>query len=123
MGSWPSTLPVPQAGSYQIEPADQTLRSDMEIGYPRVRRITYARNDVIPCTWKMSNEQFVEFRAWFLDDVDGAAGGAAWCTIPLVSGVDTADVADHTARFSGPWTASSASGGLYWLVSAKLEVR
>jgi len=80
MGVWPSTLPVPETNGYQIAPADQTVRSDMEMGYPRVRRVTYFRDDLIPCTWKMDNEQFVEFRAWFLDDVDGAARGSAWCS-------------------------------------------
>ena len=47
MATWPATLPSPVKASYAINMQDQTVRTDMEAGNPRVRRRTAARIDLI----------------------------------------------------------------------------
>lgn len=119
MATWPATLPSPEKAGYQIAPASQVVRTEMETGAPRVRRRTAARNDVIAVRWKFTDAQLAAFRTWFDSSTD-AAGGAAWFTIDLAIG-DTG-IESHEARFSGDWTADLLPG-LNWSVSAKLEIR
>ena len=119
MATWPVTLPSPEKSGYQIAPVDQTIRTEMETGAPRVRRRSAARNDVVNVVWKMSDAQMAIFRTWF-DSAADAAGGASWFNIDLAVGATGIDTVE--ARFSGPWTAD-ALPGLNWHVSAKLEIR
>jgi len=119
MSSWPSTLPDPMSDGYSIAPIDQTLRTDMEMGAARARRITSARNDALNVVWKMTDAQLATFRTWF-DSPTEAAGGSAWFTISLALG--TGGLVSTTARFSGAPKIAHA-GSLRWTVSAALEVR
>ncbi|WP_426033340.1 phage head spike fiber domain-containing protein [Cypionkella sp. TWP1-2-1b2] len=58
------------------------MRTDMEIGAQRSRRITFARNDVVDMSWVMEDAEFAAFRAWWNDEVWSIAGDseslAAW---------------------------------------------
>jgi alkanesulfonate monooxygenase SsuD/methylene tetrahydromethanopterin reductase-like flavin-dependent oxidoreductase (luciferase family) len=118
--AFPTTLPKPSYNGYQLAPADQTVRTDMEVGAARQRRRTAARNDQISLTWIFTDAEMAIFRAWF-DDGAEAAGGAAWFTgLNLVMG-DTGLTAEE-CRFIGAWSAD-AMPGLRWNVTAKLEVR
>ena len=94
------------------------MRTDMEVGAPRVRRRTRARNDHLNVTWTFDAVQMQTFRNWFDDDL-GAAGGAAWFTLPVRLG--EAGVVDLECRFIGPVQADYV--GDVWRVSARLEVR
>ena len=117
MATWPTTLPTPIASGYAINPVDQTIRTQMEMGAARVRRRTSARNDSLNVAWVLSDAQLGIFRAWF----DGnAAGGASWFTIPLAIG--TVGLVSVSARFSGGYTVAHI-GGLNWKIAATLEVR
>ena len=121
MATWPSTLPLPTTEGYDLAPADQTVRTDMEVGAARVRRRSAARNDLVAVRWVLTDDQLEDFRDWF-DDPDDAAGGTAWFTglsLALGGGGLTTDA---ECRFVGPWQASSL-GGTIWQVSARLEVR
>lgn len=115
MATWPSTLPQPLLSGYGVEPVDQTLRTDMEVGSPRVRRRTSVRNDQIPVSWLFDATQFSAFRTWFDGD---AAGGAAWFTVALPLG----DADSTEARFTEAWRAEKLSA-THWRVTGKLEVR
>jgi hypothetical protein len=117
--NWPSTLPNPQYG-IQIDPVDQTVRTEMEVGNARVRRLSMQQVDIVNVSWDFTDAQMNAFRIWFMDLYSGAAGGAAWFEAPLpigTLGVDTA-----TVRFVGPWKAQMADG-MVWRVTASLEVR
>jgi len=120
MATWPSTLPAPLASGYAIAPGDQTIRTDMEVGSPRVRRRTTARNDKVTVSWVLSEAQFDTLRDWFDDDSTGIAGGSAWFTVLLAVGTGTTH-ASVEARFEGPFKADR--DGNYWRVSATLETR
>lgn len=123
MPIWPSSLPAPTVSGYQLSPADQTVRSDMEVGAGRSRRRTAARNDQVSAAWVMTDEQFVTFRAWFSGrGADDANGGAAWVgQMPLALGDGGVTYAD--SKFIGPFSATLQTRNLRWYVTAKLEVR
>lgn len=115
MAVYPSTLPTPLVEGYALSPVDQTVRTDMEAGAARVRRRTFARNDLLDITIVMTGVEFSSFRAWF--DTD-AGGGAAWFDMDLDigDGMTTLEV-----RFKGAWKAVRQS--VLWRVTAQLEVR
>jgi hypothetical protein len=121
MATWPATLPLPTAEGYDLAPADQTVRTDMEVGAARVRRRTAARQDMLAVRWVFTDDELEDFRDWF-DDATKAAGGAAWFTgLHLALGAGGLST-DAECRFVGAWQASCL-GGTIWQVSARLEVR
>lgn len=117
MPTWPSLLPRPQITGYGLNPADQTVRTDMEVGTARSRRRTASRNDQITVNWLFTDAQMAVFRAFFDGDADG---GSAWFSVDLAFG--DAGLRNREARFIGPWQATP-TGGLNWDVTAKLETR
>ena len=74
MATWPSTLPAPQRPGYEIEPVHPSLRTGMEVGAARSRRITRARNDQVSVAWSLTDAQMAIFRDWFEDDAEAAGG-------------------------------------------------
>lgn len=114
---WPVGLPNPTVSGYGLNPVDQTIRTDMEVGSARVRRRSLARLDMIDVAWKFTDAQMAIFRDWF--DTT-AAGGAAWFDINLATG--DGGVVLKSAKFNGIWKAGLLPG-LNWSVTAKLEVR
>ena len=119
MATWPSTLPNP-TWDYALNPVDQTVSTEMEVGASRTRRRTSARNDKADVNWQMSDAQYVIFRAWFDNNSTGAAGGAGWFTVNLPIG--SGGLTSTTAKFDGPFKVMyrNTNG---WTVSAKLEIR
>ncbi len=120
MATWPASLPLPTVARYSLEPLDQTIRTDMEVGAARVRRRTVAPLDMIDVRWVFTLSQMAEFRTWHKDGSTGAAGGAAWFTIGLQTG--DGGVASREARFVNAFRASLVSATV-WEVTTKLEVR
>lgn len=120
MATYPSTLPAPLAGAYSLNPVDQTVRTDMEMGAPRVRRRTAARNDRVAVGWLFTVAELDTFRDWFESASTGIAGGASWFSVALDVGTGTT-LASVEARFVGPFQA--ARDGNKWRVTATLEVR
>lgn len=118
MATFPGTLPAPQLDGYALNPIDQTIRTDMEVGSARSRRRTATRQDKVQCSWKFTDAQMDTFRTWF-DNSAECAGGAAWFTISLPVGATGID--SKTARFVGAFQATLLPG-LNWRVSATLEV-
>ena len=118
MATWPTTLPYAMRSGYELSPLDQTLRTDMESGPARVRRLTKARNDKITVTWMMTATQLAAFRIWFESDSD-CAGGQAWFDMNVnTDGI----VESKVCRFVGPWKASLIDS-VSWSVAAQIEIR
>lgn len=117
MGAWPASLPAPMVPGLALEPEDSTIRTDMEVGSPRVRLRTQAERDGLEVVWKFSDVQMAAFRAWWRTT---ASFGAAWfdVTLPLGEG----GLQACSARFVGRWKAS-LKPGMCWDVTARLEVR
>jgi hypothetical protein len=120
MSAWPSTLPSPLANGYSIKPVDQSIRTNMEVGAARVRRRTFSRNDKVPVSWLLTDDQMAIFRAWFENGSTGASGGASWFSTSLSMG--TGGMSAVTARFVGPFTANRLDRS-NWAVSGELEIR
>lgn len=74
MRHWPDTLPNPLGPGYEMTPADPFLRTDMEVGPARQRRLTSARMDRVQAVWQFSPLEFTAFRAWF-EDADWSLAG------------------------------------------------
>jgi hypothetical protein len=71
---WPDTLPGVITPGYSLSPVDPALRTDMEVGEPRVRRLTFARRDRSQQAWRFSDTEMGTFRAWHEDAVVSLAG-------------------------------------------------
>ena len=121
MASYPATLPKPTASGYTLKPVDQTLRTDMEKGAARVRRITSARLDKISFTLIFTTPELQTFRSWF-DSATGAAGGAAWFSMP-VSLANGPGITTETVRFVSAPTFAKSPGGVLWNASVEVEAR
>lgn len=119
MATYPTTLPKPIARGFQIQTGAMTIRTDMEVGAARVRRVTAARNDKLSVTMIFTDSQMAAFRAWF-EDATQADGGASWFNISLPTG--DGGVTAIEARFVDTYRATS-NGGLVWQVSGDWEVR
>ena len=120
MATWPATLPSPVKASYSINMQDQCVRTDMEVGNPRVRRRTAARIDLIDISWIFTDAEMATFRAWYEDSSTGISGGAGWFTIDLAVGETGIDSVD--ARFTRTYMAR-LQPGLNWSVESQIETR
>lgn len=119
MATYPTTLPPPLSRGYSLTPVDPVVRTDMDVGAPRSRRRTAARNDRVKVAWLFTVIQMPTFRAWF-DDPAEADGGASWFSVNLDIG--TGGTIAVEAKFTGIYEASRNAGGS-WNVTAELEIR
>lgn len=119
MATWPTTLPAPSLQGYQLSPGDQSLRSDMESGAARSRRVTFARIDRVQVSWIFTDAQMDAFRTWF-ENSSEAAGGSAWFTVSLRVG--NTGATSQEARFIGAFQGNLLKSDK-WAVSAQWEVR
>lgn len=99
---------------YSLKLLDPVIRTDMEVGSPRTRRRTFARNDKVTFSLILSDTEWAQLRSFIDGDIDG---GAAWFDLSL-PGVEPADEAKLTGapalqRFSLD----------RWKVDVEVEVR
>ena len=82
MRRWPDTLPTPSIPGFGLSPIDTAIRTDMEAGAKRVRRISVARQDSVDLSWVFNDAEMAAFRAWYEDAAWSLAGDsdslAAW---------------------------------------------
>lgn len=74
MRKWPDVLPTPSMPGFGLSPIDPVMRTDMEGGYKRVRRTSFARQDVVDMAWVFTDAEMAAFRAWWNDDAWSLAG-------------------------------------------------
>lgn len=114
---WPVGLPAPVVPGFSMEPEEATIRTDMEVGSPRVRLRTLAERDALEVAWKFTDAQMAVFREWWRTT---ASFGAAWFDVELPLG--NGGVQACEARFVGRWK-SHLKPGMCWDVTGKVEVR
>lgn len=73
---WPDTLPGIIKTGFSLRPLEQSLRTDMEAGARRLRRISASRGDSLRLSWKMTDAQMAAFRAWHGDEAWSLAGAS-----------------------------------------------
>jgi len=119
MATWPTTLPSPSVSGYRLKSQSAVVRTDMEIGAPRVRRVSNEKRYRISPSWVLTAAQHAAF--WeFFDSSTGANAGASWFSVSLL--VDGTALETVDARFVGePDSSHIGNGG--WSVGAELEVR
>ena len=118
MATWPATLPAPLVSGYGIEPVDQTVATDMEVGAPKTRRRSFAERDNVRMAVNLSDAQMAIFRAWYYS-TEGGDGGHGWFDISLWVGKGGATAVEAKLR-SPKWV---VTGKHRWIVTGQLEVR
>jgi hypothetical protein len=119
MATWPSSLPAPLIQGYRLSEDSTVIRTNMESGLPKARRISVVTSDKIDCSMIISDEKMAAFRTWY-SSTTGANGGQSWFTVTLLIGQGGMDSVE--ARFASPWSASIV-GYRNWEVQMQLEVR
>ena len=120
--TWPDRLPAPTYQGYGVEPQDAALRTEMEQGQARQRQQYTTVPERITLRWRFTDWEYGIFRSWYRNK---AARGAAYFTIPLLSGQG---IVPHRARFlaqASPFKATPSRGGAgaaRWIVTATVEV-
>lgn len=114
MATFPATLPKPMQSSYQEERQDGVLRSQMDMGPPKVRLRFTATMTTYSVSWQLSGSQVSTFESFFITDTLYGAIPFTWTQPRTGSTV--------TARFSGATYQVSSIGHDLYQVSAKLEV-
>ncbi len=112
---WPEILPLPERDGYQLKLNDGVMRTSMEGGPPRARRVTTDVESLYQARFVFDEDQFLTFQAWFQEI---GAGGAAAFLIPLRNGLG---LVEQQARFAGPYEARL--DGHLWRVTVSLVVR
>lgn len=87
MRRWPDILGGPSALGYDLTPVDQSIRTDMETGAQRLRRLTTERLDRANITILMTDVEFKAFRAFHADAYWSAAGDSDDLSGSTVAGV------------------------------------
>lgn len=76
----PAYIPMGTQEAHRLSPVDQTIRTDMEVGVARSRRITTADMDRLNIAWRLTDVEMAAFRAWFNNapwSLSGASDGLA----------------------------------------------
>ena len=113
MKVWP---PIPLMSGYGIQPGKAILRTEMESGTARQRRLSNSVPTRVPGRWTLNQAGFKAFEAWFRHTLKD---GTAWYSQQLVNGSGSVTV---DARFPEPYRAEMVSAGV-WQITAELEVR
>ena len=91
---WPDTLPGLSNAGFEMEPADQVRRTQMEVGTRRVRRISAARQDEHRVSWILTDREMAAFRAWYGDEAWSLLGASdslsGWGSLGATVGTDSA---------------------------------
>lgn len=114
MAAWPTTLPpeLPEDG-FSLTVADNLIRSNMDIGPPKVRRRTSSNITKVEGTLLLSNTELATFEAFYITTLSYGALQFDWVH-PITN------VACEM-RFSTPPKYSAASGD-YTQVTLNLEI-
>lgn len=115
--TWPSSLPVPLSSGYALEPQPATIRTDMESGPARVRRIQTAAPTNVTAVVRVTALQLAVIEAWYEQIINY---GASWFDMPLQNGLGKQV---WTVQFVEPYKPSRVADSLLWDVALKLQVR
>lgn len=115
MTAWPSALPAPAVDGYAVNPDDATQHTAFEGGTARCRRRYSTAPSRVNVQWTFTGAQLAIFETWHKYTV---SDGSAFFNIDLANGLG---IQSMEARFIGQ-PKKSLLPGMYWNVSAELEV-
>jgi len=76
MRQWPDSLPGPTQRGTRRAPFDPSIRTQMEVGAPRVRRLTQMRRQRVTLTWRFTYAEMDLFEVWH-DDLAASLAGTS----------------------------------------------
>lgn len=77
MPSWPATLPDrPLVNGSSIEDESNEVAAPADVGIGQSRSRYTAEGQFVTFTWRMSDDQYEDFRDWYHDRSTGIAGGS-----------------------------------------------
>ena len=125
-GYAPTSLPRPLMAGYQLTPANNVIRTDMEVGTARARRRSAARNDRISLKWRLTDPEMRIFRArynstggWSLTYPHDATAVTGWTntrTVDVANAITAPDGTLTANYLRSDATASSTHDARYSLV-------
>lgn len=113
MPTWPNTLPKPGPGGYSESLQSGLLRTDMEMGPPKVRRRFTATSTLIEMRMVFTAAELATLESFYKNDCLAGALPFDW-NHPRTG-------AAIKARFVAPYSVGSVGRG-YWPVSLQVEV-
>ena len=113
---WPTILPAPTLGSWELTPKPALARSDDLPGYRDARHRSFGSVAEVPTAWELNALQASIFDGFFHHR---ARDGAAWFDFLVVQAIGTTTT---KVRFMGEadWT---PRGNGRWSVTAPMEIR
>lgn len=115
MAIWPASFPQPRIDGYRVAPDDGVLRTDMESGAPRARRVATLVGAEIDVVYVFPTDLLFDLQSWW---VGVAQLGAAEIDMDLPFGGGWQAV---RARFAQPYE-SRPLNTREWEVSARIKV-
>lgn len=115
MPTYPATLPLPQLQSYQLDPVDNTIRSEMSTGLVIQRRIAPNAPTRMSATWRLSAAELALLEGWLEHEV-----GTGYFTMPVSVPLG---LLDHSVRVLGRLGGYRKLSANYWECSATVEIR
>jgi len=116
---WPSSLPQePLTDGYSERPETLTVRSKMDKGPSKVRRLASLGVRIIPQQMLMSSTQVETFETFFEDSLANGVYRFSHYNPRTEESVEYRFVAGQ----DGPYTISPTPSSLWWTVSFQLEV-
>lgn len=120
MPSYPSQLPMPVQTGYGLQHVSPFMRSDMQSGRSRNRRMFTSVPSQVSVQWFFTNEAEAQlFEGWFRDDL-GAKDGENWFTMTLQTPLG---LQPYECRFIEMYRGPTLVAFNKWQISASIEIR
>lgn len=120
MPSYPSQLPMPVQTGYGLQHVSPFMRSDMQSGRSRNRRMFTSVPSQVSVQWFFTREAEAQlFEGWFRDDL-GAKDGENWFTMTLQTPIG---LQPYECRFIDMYRGPTLVAFNKWQISASIEIR
>lgn len=114
---WPDSLPLPLLKSHSMKPKSGLLVTNMDSGYPRIRRKFISRPTAMSSSFIFSCEQYAVFEGFVEHQING---GADWFLLPVKLPIG---VIDSEVRIVPDSISDKLLTNHLWSVSVKFEIR
>jgi len=108
----------PNQNSYRVKDGETTIAVKLDGGASRYRRDILNAYFMIDCEWRLSQDDYQYFRAFYSTET---INGSLPFLIDLIT--DTADLVEHEAQFVPDSMQLSVYNGGYFTIRAQLEVK
>lgn len=116
MIQYPAGLPLPLREGYGFTPQNATLRTEMQSGRARKRRLYASVPTVTPVRWLFTAVEAQQFEIWY-EDVLG--GGVEWFELRLKT---PQGFMLYKTRFVEGYNGPAPIGTTHWQITADVEL-